>query len=102
MSDNTNQIVAICYDLNRPGKNYPSLIDAIKSGFPTYWHHLDSTWLVKTNLSCVEVRDFLTPYVDSNDEILVVTLGGEAAWRGFNAAAVEWLKDVVGPVYNWS
>jgi len=101
MGTYSNRIVAICYDLNRPGKDYSSLIDAIKSAFPAYWHHLDSTWLVRSNLSCVEVRDLLTPHMDSNDELLVITLGGEAAWRGFNAPAVEWLNDVAGPVFNW-
>ena len=38
----------IGYDLNRPGQDYPALIDAIKR-LGTWWHHLDSTWIVVTD-----------------------------------------------------
>lgn len=84
----------IGYDLNRPrGKDaYPDLIEAIK-GLDNWWHHLDSTWVVKSNLTAVQIRDRLTPHVDSGDELLVVTLTGEAAWLGFNITGSSWLKD---------
>lgn len=38
------------YDLNRPGQNYTELIEYLKSQV-TWWHHLDSTWLVVTSKS---------------------------------------------------
>ena len=40
----------IAYDLNAPGQNYDDLIKAIK-GLGAWWHHLDSTWLVKSDLN---------------------------------------------------
>jgi hypothetical protein len=36
------------YDLNSQ-KSYADLIGAIKELGPWWWHHLDSTWLVKTS-----------------------------------------------------
>ena len=39
----------IGYDLNRPGQNYDDLFDEIKN-LGTWWHCLDSTWLV--NKTC--------------------------------------------------
>jgi hypothetical protein len=85
----------IGYDLNRPRgeADYPELIDAIKRKYPTYWHHLDSTWLVKTSESSKSIRDLLRRYIDDGDELLVAKLDGEAAWAGFGEQASKWLKD---------
>lgn len=82
----------ISYDLNSPGQNYADLYEAIKN-LGTWWHCLDSTWLVKTSKSAVEARNALTPCLDGNDKILVATLSGEAAWTGFSDNCAKWLKD---------
>lgn len=83
----------IAYDLNRPGQDYGSLIDAIKA-LGAWWHHLDSTWLVKTTLSATQLRDHLAGYLDTDDELLVVDVTGDArAWRGFPTSGATWLKD---------
>lgn len=81
------------YDLNRPGQNYGDLIDRLKE-FPGWWHHLDSTWIVKTDKTHVQVRDELKQHLlDSNDELLVVDITGDAAaWCGFSDRASTWLK----------
>jgi hypothetical protein len=49
------------YDLDKPGQDYPDLIAAIKT-YGTWWHHLDSTWLIVTDKSVVQVRDHLNWY----------------------------------------
>lgn len=82
----------IGYDLNRPGQNYSSLYEAIK-GLANWWHHLDSTWIVKSNLTAAQIRDRLIPYIDSTDELLVAGLTGEGAWRGFDERGSSWLKN---------
>lgn len=38
--------ILVGYDLNRPHQDYGDLIDAIKA-LGTWWHCLDSTWIVK-------------------------------------------------------
>lgn len=87
----------ICYDLNREGAGYSEankrLIEQIRARFPTYWHHLDSTWVVVTDKTPAQVRDELTPFIDKNDELLVVRSGGVGAWAGFNQRGSEWLKE---------
>lgn len=84
----------IGYDLTDKAEDaYTELEQAIKSLGSTWWHHLDSTWIVVTELSATEVRDKLTPHLKSNDKILVVKSGREAAWRGFNDRGSTWLKD---------
>ena len=82
----------VTYDLNRPGQNYDDLFEAIKA-IGTWWHCLDSTWIVKSNLSAVQVRDSLSPQIDRNDSLLVVALSGEGAWMGFSEDCSSWLKN---------
>lgn len=86
----------IGFDLNKEGAAYQeankALSEAIKEHFPTYWHHLDSTWVVVSNFSAKEIRDLLAPYVDSNDELLVVQSAGVGAWKGFNDRGSSWLN----------
>lgn len=82
----------IGYDLNRPGQDYTDLIEAIKGLSGTWWHHLDSTWIVKHDGPATAIRDALTPLIDANDELVVVKLSGEGAWRGFAPKGSAWLK----------
>lgn len=86
--------ILIGYDLNKAGKDYTSLIDAIKKAFPTYWHCLDSTWIVETESTPVQVRDWLGRFIDANDELFVVDITGKAAaWRGFTGSCGDWLTN---------
>jgi hypothetical protein len=87
----------IGYDLNRPGQNYPELFDAIKQVGGTWWHCLDSTWIVKSDSTAKAIRDELAPHVDQGDELLVVNLTGESAWRGFNKECSDWLLNNIEP-----
>jgi hypothetical protein len=82
----------IGYDLHRPGQNYPELFAVIQK-FPAWWHRLDSTWIVKSDLGVVEIRDLLMDHTDSTDALLVVELAGPAAWVGFTDDAGQWLLD---------
>lgn len=87
----------IGYDLNKSGQDYDTLIERIKELANGWWHHLDSTWIIKSNSTAKAIRDDLKQYIDSNDELLVVALTGEAAWTGFNKRGSEWLKKSITP-----
>lgn len=82
----------IGYDLNKSGQDYEELITAIKSISGTWWHHLDSTWIVVTSKTAVQIRDLLLSHIDTNDELLVAKLSGEAAWYGINEKGSNWLR----------
>ena len=81
----------IGYDLNRPGKDYPNLIEAIKKVGSNWWHCLDSTWIVVTAKTAKQIRDELTPHIDKSDELLVAGMNNEAAWIGFETDCSNWL-----------
>ncbi len=82
----------ISYDLNKPGQDYSSLYEEIKT-LGSWWHNLDSTWVVDSSLSAKQIRDRLWAKMDNNDAILVVKSAGEGAWNGFDDSASKWLKD---------
>jgi hypothetical protein len=83
------------YDLNRPAQNYVGLIDALKA-HDTWWHHLDSTWLVRTQKTASQLRDELIQLIDANDELLVANVSGDMwASAGFEQRANEWLRENV-------
>lgn len=81
----------IGYDLHRPEQDYARLIDALKE-YGTWWHYLDSTWLVVTPQTAQQIRDNLRQFIDGDDELLVLRVKREAAWAGFSQHASDWLK----------
>ena len=82
----------IGYDLMKQGQDYDALVEEIKK-IGDWWHCLDSTWIVKTNLDSQQIRDRLIPKIDNNDRLLVVRLKQEAAWVGFKKECSDWLKN---------
>jgi hypothetical protein len=81
------------YDLNRPGQNYQQLYKALKSN-SLWWHHLDSTWLLRTHETAVQMRDRLKVHIDAGDELLVLDVTGDAAaWTGFSERGGQWIKN---------
>ena len=81
------------YDLMKPGQNYDDLIEYIK-GVGAWWHYLQSTWFVRTNMSPTELRDKLNTFIDTNDKVLVVDMHTRAwAASGFPSKAYDWLRE---------
>lgn len=78
------------YDLGKPGRDYEGLSEYLKS-FGTYWHNLDSTWLIVTTATAVEIRDAAGAYLDSSDKLLVAQVTAPGAWRGFGESGSDWL-----------
>ena len=61
----------ITYDLTQPGRNYEGLFEAIKST-GKYWHYLDSTWIVLTQETAIQLWNRLAKKIDRNDSVLVI------------------------------
>lgn len=82
----------ISYDLSKPGRDYSDLYKAIKK-LGGWWHHLESDWITTSSLSCADIRDQLTPYLDANDKIAVFGLSGGWATKGISKKGNQWLSD---------
>lgn len=79
------------YDLRQPGRDYDALYNAIK-GYGTWAHVTESTWFIKTDETCVQVRDKLMELIDSNDRLFVGELSGVATWHNIKCKN-HFLKD---------
>ncbi len=81
------------YDLRAPGRDYAALYDAIKE-YATWARVTESTWFIKTNETCVQVRDKLMKLMDNNDRLFVGELSGTAAWHN-TICDSQFLKDTL-------
>lgn len=82
----------ITYDLkNKNIENYGNLYNAIQRVGP-WWHHLDSTWIVKTNLNSQQIWNILLPYIYKNDHILIVKIDNFDKWGWLPQDAWVWLN----------
>jgi hypothetical protein len=86
--------ILIAYDIHpTEGDGYDKLIEKIRS-LGDWWHHLESTWIVRCAQSPSQVRDQLRSYIGNDDQLLVIEISGDTAeWAGVNGAGSQWLKD---------
>ena len=82
----------VTYDLKSPGRDYASLHEAIKQS-TTWWHYLESTWIVVTSESVREFTDRVKSKIDPNDRLLVVDISGREARGWLPRKAWDWLKE---------
>ena len=84
-------VYLITYDLNKKGQNYDKLYEAIKS-LGSWWHYLDSTWLVETSYSASQISEKLRKEgIDDNDNLLVFRLLKDyAGW--LSKEAWQWIE----------
>lgn len=78
---NESHCYIISYDLCIPGRDYVSLYQALKR-FGRWGKLTESTWAIVSNMSHVQIRDYLMQYMDKNDRLVVVLSGQSAAWNG--------------------
>lgn len=80
----------VTYDLNTPGKDYADLLKKIKS---YSWARLsESSYAISTTSDTQAVFNALKPFLDQNDYLYVITLGGP--FRGFGPTVVNgWLEN---------
>lgn len=97
----TSRALLITYDLNKPGQNYDELYEAIKS-LGTWWHYLDSTWIVATPLTPDTAWEALKSSFDASDNCLIVDITGDTYQGWLPKEAWEWIhKYVDSAVRRW-
>jgi len=87
-------ILMIGYDLNKKdGEDYAELHEAIKK-LGSWWHCLESTWLVKTDESVMDVRDKLGSHLRGKDKLVVVKVKTSTSWASTNlkSGCTTWLR----------
>lgn len=84
--------VLITYDLHKPGQDYTKLHEAIQGLGSTWWHFLESTWLVVTRLSPSQVWDQLASSMDKGDNCLIVDVTSRAYSGWLPETAWKWIR----------
>lgn len=83
----------VSYDLRKPGKNYATLHEHLKS-YANWAKPLESLWLVQTSASAAAVRDAIRQHMDNNDRVFVVDVTKQpAAWHGLLDDVSAWIKN---------
>ncbi len=86
-------IYLITYELNNKTKDYSGLYEAIK-GYKTWWHYIDSTWLIKTTEPASNISNKLQPYIDQSlDNLLVVKIDPSDKQGWLSKEAWEWVEE---------
>lgn len=82
----------VTYDLHEQGQNYECLHEKLNA-YPVHWNIQRSVWLIETAETAEQICKSLLDCLDSNDKIVVMTLGKPAAWYGYSEDVSSWLKD---------
>jgi len=86
-------VYQIDYDLRNKG-SYQALYERLRS-YQVWCRPLESTWVIATQESATQVRDYLLGVMDQDDGILVTRLRSEAAWHGIDAEVGSYLKSLL-------
>jgi hypothetical protein len=90
-------VYLISYDLNKKDKNYDGVFQAIKDSSvagTTWWHYLDSTWIIKSNISVQQVYDKIKPETDDNDNFIIIeVINNKQGW--LPQKAWDYLNNVI-------
>lgn len=75
-------VYLISYDLHQEGQDYKSLFDTIKScSTGTWWHYLESTWIIKSNSTVNQISEKIKNVSDDNDNFLVIeVINNKQGW----------------------
>lgn len=80
----------ISYDLGKPNRDYDGLFEELKK-FDNWWHYLESTWIIKTLDEPNKIFDKLKPYLDDDDNLLVMETG-KKSYGWLPTKAWDWIK----------
>jgi hypothetical protein len=84
-------VYMVSYDLRKPGQDYAGIYDALQS-FPSWWHYLDTTWMIVSELDPAGVFERLAPHLDQNDSLIVMeAVNRKAGW--LPQKAWEWIDE---------
>lgn len=84
-------IYLVTYDLKNPGKDYTSLHNTLKTA-SSWWHYLDSTWLIKTEQPVDYWSEKIRNVTDRNDNFLIVDITHQSRQGWLPKKAWHWIR----------
>lgn len=86
------RVLLVTYDLNKPGQDYEKVHQAIKD-LGSWWHYLESTWLVVTTVTPGQAWDRIAPAFDKSDHCLILDVTGDDYSGWLPEKAWEWIRE---------
>jgi hypothetical protein len=86
-----SRIYLVSYQFRNDPEDYPAFFEVLQS-FDGWWHYIDGTWLVATDLDAKSIRDRLLPHLDNDVNLLVAEVGNDmAGWLPKDAW--DWIRE---------
>ena len=85
-------VYCVCYDLVKD-RDYTKVIEQVKS-YNYYAHAQGSVWFIKSSKSASDLRDELKPFLDSDDNLLIIRVILPWASSNLPQKINDWLKEV--------
>lgn len=85
-------LYSINYDLKGPKAEYSPLVEAIK-GLGTWWHYLDSMWIVVSQENAQQIYNRLGQHLKGGDNLIVLDITRSNYWGILPKDAWPWLAD---------
>jgi hypothetical protein len=81
----------ITYNLKTPNWNYTGFFNALQNIGP-WWHYIDSTWIVKSNLTAQQIYSRIAPgFLSTSDFILIIEIKSESKFGWLPQEAWNWI-----------
>jgi hypothetical protein len=85
-------IYLITYNRNSIFKNYNDLYEEIKSLGDSWWHHMNDTWLINTNMTAEQIANSLLRHINQDDKLLIIEV--KENYRGWlHKEAWDWIRE---------
>ena len=84
-------VYIVTYDLGQPTQRYDELLTLIKD-CPRWARLSQSSYLVVSDMTAVELRDKFKTVLDGNDRLYVGAVKTPAAWTGMPEVVTGWIK----------
>ncbi|HEY1810990.1 MAG TPA: hypothetical protein VGG74_01450 [Kofleriaceae bacterium] len=84
-------VLLVAFELARPGRNSDAVIARIKEY--GHWARVNaSTYLVCTDRTSIQVRDWVLQAMTNKDKVYVTVVAHEAAWFGHPDLFSNWVR----------
>lgn len=90
-TNDAQSVYIVTFDLQNKSRNYVALVDLIK-GYNYYARLGESSFLISTSQSPVEVRTKLKQELDNGDKLFIGKITAPAAWTNMSGSVSDWIK----------
>lgn len=82
----------VSYNCSMP-TDVKSRIESVLKTMPGWWHHLETTWIVASQLNLQQVTDMIHQAAATGDKILVVDITADSYNGWLPSKAWDWLRN---------